>query len=425
MLEIRDVVYGFIHFDEDEKKLINSRPFQRLRFIKQLSLTHLLYPGATHTRFEHSIGVMEMATRLFDTIFRDHSTKQRFGLTDSQASYWRKVVRLAALCHDLGHLPFSHTGENLLPQGFNHERITHDIICDAEVSKLLSEITPCIRTADVAKIAIGPKEYLGKDQEDRFSDLERVLSEIIGGDIFGADRIDYLLRDSHHLGVAYGKFDYQRLVGTVRILSFDRDEEETIPQIGIEHGGIHTAEALLLARYYMYTQVYFHSTRRAYNKHLIAFIKKWLEGQDKKYLPVDPQEHLKLTDDVIMGDMYRAAQDKESPCHDLAERIVYRKHFKKIDQSKVLEDKDEFHGRCQALCRLIGEENVIEDYSEPELNPYEFPVLVEESGKVEASSDYSALFRNPLLFTPIAQYLFVHPDRYGEAIQFLKTYAKG
>ena len=122
--EIRDPVHVFVRLDSDERKILNSRSFQRLRHIHQLAMTYLVYPGATHKRFEHSLGVMELASRVFDIVTNpDNVTDDVRRLLEPLASpdqiaYWRRVVRMAALCHDIGHLPFSHAAEKeLLPDG--------------------------------------------------------------------------------------------------------------------------------------------------------------------------------------------------------------------------------------------------------------------------------------------------------------------
>ena len=118
MHELRDPIHVFIHLDDAERVVINSPHFQRLRYIHQLALTYHLYPGATHRRFEHSLGVMELAARIFDVVTaRDHVDNETFNALKPlqckcKLSYWRRVLRMAALCHDLGHLPFSHAGKN-------------------------------------------------------------------------------------------------------------------------------------------------------------------------------------------------------------------------------------------------------------------------------------------------------------------------
>jgi HD superfamily phosphohydrolase len=115
--EIRDPIHQFVRIDNHERKVLDSRPYQRLRHIHQLALTFKIYPGATHKRFEHSLGVMELASRVFDIISNpDNVTDEvrsflpELGRLDD-LRYWRRVLRMAALCHDIGHLPFSHAAE--------------------------------------------------------------------------------------------------------------------------------------------------------------------------------------------------------------------------------------------------------------------------------------------------------------------------
>ncbi|HVG08471.1 MAG TPA: HD domain-containing protein, partial [Thermoanaerobaculia bacterium] len=215
--ELRDPIHVFIRLSSEERKVLDSRPFQRLRYVHQLALTYLVYPGATHRRFEHSLGVMELAGRIFDVVTQagnltDEIRQLLPELSDTEKlSYWRRVLRMAALCHDIGHLPFSHAAEHeLLPTGWDHERLTLDLLNSEEMQSIFQGMTPPVRAADVAKLAVGPKKL----KSARFSSWEVILSEIITGDAFGADRMDYLLRDSHHAGVAYGKFDHYRLIDT-------------------------------------------------------------------------------------------------------------------------------------------------------------------------------------------------------------------
>ncbi len=158
--EVQDGLYGRIQFDSLEKRLIDSAPFQRLRHIHQLAMCYQVYPGATHKRFEHSLGVMEVASRIYDTIFDPRSIRENVReriveeLEPQQIQYWKRVVRLAALLHDIGHLPFSHAAEKeLLPSGWNHERITVDMIRHSEIADILRDASPPVRPEDVIDAA--------------------------------------------------------------------------------------------------------------------------------------------------------------------------------------------------------------------------------------------------------------------------------
>jgi HD superfamily phosphohydrolase len=342
--EVRDAVHVFVDFDDDERLVIDSPAFQRLRHIHQLALTYEVYPGATHKRFEHSLGVMHLAGRIYDVITRPDkiSDSVRASMPDPRQNdhgYWRTVVRMAALCHDMGHLPFSHAAEDeLLPEGVDHERITWDIVHSAPMVEIFERITPPVRADDVGKLAVGPRKAerlrLGVD----FDPWEAILAEVIVGDSFGADRIDYLLRDSLHTGVQYGRFDQERLLNTLRVMSEpareedETDEEATDPVLGCERGGLQSAEQLLLARYFMFSQVYHHPTRLAYNEHLKDFLKLWLPDG---VFPVDVDGHLSRDDTDVLLAIRQAAVDPSNPAHDPARRILTRDHFKVAYEKKA------------------------------------------------------------------------------------------
>jgi HD superfamily phosphohydrolase len=323
--EFRDPIHTFISLRTDERRVVDSRPFQRLRHIHQLALTSLVYPGATHKRFEHSLGVMHLASRIFDVVTAtenifDESVRKI--IPDEEAKrYWRSVLRAAALCHDLGHLPFSHAAEDqLLPDGYDHEKLTKDIISSPEMLEIWETMTPPLRSDDIIKLAIGPK----KADPLELDTWESILAEIIIGDAFGADRMDYLLRDSYHAGVEYGKFDHNRLINTLRILPLsyaDTDE----PALGLESGGLESSEGLMVARYFMYKQVYLHPIRRVYDIHLIDFLKSWLSN---KIFPTKIEKHLGITDVEVLAAIRKAYAAPTSSNYSLARRIQYREHFR-------------------------------------------------------------------------------------------------
>ena len=326
--EIRDPVQGFITIDSPERDVLDTPPVQRLRHIHQLAMGYLVYPGATHKRFEHALGVMELAGRVYEVITRtdlvSEQVRNLFGAigNEDQRRYWRRVVRMAALCHDIGHLPFSHAAEeDLFPEDFKHEHMTAALIKSSELRQIWENLIPPLNTDHILKLSVG-KRYLPDVQ---FSPWEELLSEIIVGNAFGVDRMDYLLRDSLHVGVQYGRFDHNRLIESLRILPTTdySTDSATIPPatLGLEQGGIQSAEALSLARYQMFSQVYFHPVRRAYDLHLKDFLLEWLPGGK---FSIDPPEHLKLSDIEVLA----AIRKHSSEGSDSAMRIANRQHFK-------------------------------------------------------------------------------------------------
>lgn len=416
MHEIRDPLHVFIRLDSDERKVLNSRPFQRLRHIHQLGLTYLLYPGATHRRFEHSLGVMELAGRVYDTvtepsnIFHESVRSIVPAQNSHNHQYWRRVLRMAALCHDIGHLPFSHTAENLLPDNWDHERLTLDIIRSDELESIWKEIK--IQSDDVAKLAVGPKKY----RDSSFNDWEAILSEIIVGDAFGVDRMDYLIRDSHHVGVAYGKFDHYRLIDTMRILPKEEDGSAE-PALGIEEGGLHSAEALVLARYFMYTQLYYHHVRRIYDIHLKDFLKKWFPSG---YMPIDIEEHLRTTDNEISVELFKAARNEKHPGHDPARRIINREHFRLLyqrDPNDIAKNPEAGKLIFDEACKKFGEANVRYDTYKQKGSGLNFPVLSMD-GRIASSLAMSeALKTVPIV---AVDYVFINPGYRKEAEKWLK-----
>ena len=369
--EIRDPIHVFVRLNSQERPVLDCRPFQRLRHIHQLAMSSLVYPSATHKRFEHSLGVMELSGRVFGVVTNEEWVTDQIRellpeiLNRDEKAYWRRVVRMAALCHDTGHLPFSHAAEkDLLPEGHSHEDLTRALIVSEEMVKIWERMTPPLRQKDIAKLAIGPK----KAQDLQFTDGEAILSEIIVGDAFGVDRIDYLLRDPYHAGVAYGRFDHHRLIDTLRILPTSPsagDQQPTEPTLGIEDGGIQSAEALALARYFMYSQVYFHQVRRAYDLHLKDCLKCWLpNGQ---YL-LDLEEHLKVTDNEVWAGLSNASRDAKANGHIHAERIVNRNHLRML-YSRNPDDLQVNNKSGDAIyrdaCSEYSEESVIYDLYTP------------------------------------------------------------
>lgn len=332
---IRDPLHGFIYLNSYELDILDSKPMQRLRHINQLGLTYYVYPGATHKRFEHSIGTMEIATKLFNLLLRKNKKilikqKDSSGLFDiNDIDKYKQLLRIACLVHDIGHPPFSHASENVW--NMDHESFSKDIILSNEMKELIEDRNPFdfeIKAEEVSYVVSNKPEI--EDARLYF------LKDILTGDL-GVDRIDYLVRDSIHSGVSYGMFDYERLLDTFIVYP---DEIEGKPILCLDYGGLHAAEGLILARYFMFTQVYYHKIRSIYDLHLQQYIKEFLNY--KLSLGIDYKEinnYLKLSDFEIYHQLqFDSKENQEIYRNKLANILLNRKHHKMIGEIS----RDEF-----------------------------------------------------------------------------------
>ncbi|ADG13671.1 HD domain-containing protein [Methanocaldococcus infernus] len=269
MKVIRDSIHKDIYLSETEIKIIDSEEFQRLRNIKQTGLTYLVYPSANHTRFEHSIGTLYVASRM----------GEKLGVEDLE------LLRVAALLHDIGHPPFSHTLEIL---GYDHEQVGKKIIKKMDL------------------INFSPSEVLNILSSRR---LER---KIINGDV-DADRIDYLLRDSYHTGTAYGMIDLPRIL---RSLTTFKSGDKI--KMGILRKGIMAIESLLVARHQMYSAVYLHPTVRIADKMLKKAV---IEEYYNKNLDI---KELSKMDDPDLISLLRHSENR------LMRKLDKRELFKRV-----------------------------------------------------------------------------------------------
>ncbi len=425
--KIYDSVHGFIPFDEFEKDLIDSLPFQRLHYIHQLGIAYLVYPGATHTRFEHSLGVMALATLIFEKICKSvrpdvfHFVPRK---GSSEYLYWRRVLRMAALCHDLGHLPFSHVAEKVIlgPQG--HEQWTLKIIDSPYLEPVwdrlkkspsyMEDIVERNIVEDIKKISIGEakwKELTGGS----FSPWERIVSQVITGDFFGADRIDYLLRDAKSTGVAYGLFDYHQLIEMLRVLpSVDKGGDEL--QLGIDENGLESCEALLLARHFMFRRIYQYSSVKAYNFHLRRYMKAIFA---KKALG-DVDEFLSISDTDVISSLNIAAKDPKLPGHADAKCVIFRKHrFRAIALPQGVMPKD--LEQYKAKGKIPDGEIEWEFHSdEPAADRLSFPVSRRHVIIQKARDCSDLLLKVP---TKKLNWVYISPERDLELVNFLENWS--
>jgi uncharacterized protein len=336
--EFRCPVHGFIELNHWERSIVDTPEFQRLRRIRQLAWTEYTYPGATHTRFEHTLGVMHVASRIYEAVVR----RSRRLLEETQAyddagiSRDHQLVRLAALLHDVGHSPFSHAGEDLFPiDAKRNRRSKHEHYSAAVVRLLLKD---AIETHPFNQSFHFTADEIASFLDGTLTTRSVIWREIVSSQM-DADRMDYLLRDSLHAGVQYGRYDLDRVISTMQVVQLPGDDGEPLaPRIGISEGGWHAAEALVLARYFMFTQVYFHKTRIAYDIHVREALKDLLQpsGEFPGLSSADSlREYLAWDDWKVLGLIAAGGGGPHG------ERLRKRNHYREVFRTVEVPNLDE------------------------------------------------------------------------------------
>lgn len=431
LLRLRDPIHGFIHLSPAELKLVESPPFRRLRNVKQLALTYLVYPGAMHSRFEHSLGVMELATKAFDALRSrfEVELKQNFTKLDMSVDQARTLLRVTALLHDIGHLPFSHGGEQILPKkADSKKRTTHEDVSIAVIrSAAVSEILRREYYQDVVEHI-----SLLLDEDTHAPAELLILKKLISGQ-FDADKMDYLSRDSLHCGVGYGNFDYLRLLETMRV----KEAQEGGLELSIERGGVHSLEAMVLARYWMFTQVYFHKTRRIFDLYLTEYLRAWYSGQYDDLLGVLNHDDLSLTAEMVHDDRSTDAAPERKKW---ARRILTREHhrvvFETTDDARPDDERVALkvekalranYPEIDFMIDLNARGTVHKFYVEDrdEQMGEEFPVYDSVSGRHSRLSDESRIVKEvPKRFRVIRVYADVPKSSVKEYREFANSKAK-
>lgn len=317
-MKVRDPIHGFIEYDDKEEQIINTRIFQRLRGIKQLALASFVYPGAHHTRFEHSLGVMHLAGKVGHQI----------GLKDQVDN-----LRLAGLLHDIGHGPFSHVSEQVIEDQMADRKKILKKYHAQNVQELLSILL--IENNDEINGVLSDTERDGIIDLLNKGERRSIGKDIISGPL-DVDKFDYLLRDAYFAGVKYGVFDLEKVIGSLTPIRTSRKEE----QLGIEDEGIYSVEQLLLAKYHMNVQVYQHRIRRIVDAMLVKGIEYALEEGIDEIKSIfefeDSQEFLSNFIQADDNEVVRIVRSKSDGwAGDIFKRIVERRLFKEIYQVEV------------------------------------------------------------------------------------------
>lgn len=327
---VRCPIHGFIRYSRNEQRIIDHPVFQRLRNVRQLAMEYLVYPGAMHTRFEHSLGVMNMASQMFERLEERHgeqileNLKQVPELAEHTIAKARQIVRLMGLLHDLGHPAFAHAGEAGIP-GKHHEDVSV-----YGIQNILGGLLDSTFFPGTAALLV---RLMKKSPELAF------LSQLVSGEM-DTDRADYLLRDSLHCGVSYGLFDSARLIESITLVS---DPDTGRLEIALHRGGEHTFEAMILARYQMNTQVYLHKIRRIYDHYLEQYIELW--GPENYHDMGDVFGH----DDLSVYQEIRKDAAGDGPRAACAKRIVGRNHHRVVYETGDNAD----HGKLQVAKRIL------------------------------------------------------------------------
>lgn len=344
---VHDSVHGSVRMEGVFLKLLEAPELQRLHSIHQLGLAYLVYPGANHTRFEHSLGTFAVAGRICAGL----------GLAAEES----RVVQCAALLHDVGHLPYSHTLEFVLHGqfGIDHAEISRrlirgeqSILSDAD-KEVIGDIPSIPETLE--RHGLSPKEVAGllegsvrgDDSQKTLSgdsgqthfNSRRYMSQIISGPV-DSDQLDYLKRDSHYTGVAYGVIDLDRLVRTLQIFNGD---------LVVDRGGISAVEGMLVARALMFSTVYFHKTVRISELMLAKAVEQL--GKD------EIQQLHGMTDASLLAHI----ASKGDYCLRISTLLKYRRLFKKAYAVRAADVPPDTWDRLEALGNVRRRRSVEEE----------------------------------------------------------------
>ena len=301
-LDIIDPIHDFVRVYDNELKIIDTPIFQRLRRIRQLSGAHLIYPGAQHTRFEHSLGVMHIASMAGQVL----AEKGVVSSDDIQN------LRLASLLHDIGHGPFSHLFEEIFEEKrkISHEDLGRDIILKTEIGDIISKNG--FDKKLITKLAFGDSKL-------------QFMNEIISG-VLSADMMDYLLRDGYFTGAEHAKIDHHRLTHSLDVYK---------NKLALDKSALVNFETMMISRYQMFKAVYFHKTVRAGEVMLLEAMD--LAEGELGLSSMNLDEYLQLSDDVILAKLLNLPEhnSKLKASKKIATDYLNRNLFKSVFETTL------------------------------------------------------------------------------------------
>lgn len=435
-MEIRDPIHGSIYYAEPEVAILDTAEYQRLRAIKQLGFSEMSFPGATHNRYLHSVGVAHMVGRVFDSIFRIYPFSK-----PSVKTRLRQTVRLAALLHDVGHGPLSHTTETVMPQlselkikvydeeqkwgdaahtvmyknrRANHEDYTIKYVTDSKIAETIeknfSDIAPIYIACLIDKALHCPDDFF----VDNGVDFRPILSQLVSSEI-DADRMDYLERDSYFCGTNYGKIDSHWLIQN---MTFHRVEDKLY--LALNRRALYSFDDFLISRHHMHLMVYGHHKSIIYEE----MLNRYLTSPDCTFkLPGNIDEYTLYND-------YRLHEHLRSADNPWAQRIAQRRPFKVLlEQHNTTEsDRPEMvkkalekegleviwassHARLSKYHTASPEERASAIFVVDQLDPWSQPTPINQS--TEIFRRYEG--------TRIIDRIYVAPEEFEKADKILRN----
>ncbi|NVJ26627.1 MULTISPECIES: HD domain-containing protein [Myxococcus] len=413
-MRIRDPIHGTIPVSESEKAVIDSRHYQRLRYVRQLGFGDLAFPGATHTRHIHSLGAMHVASRVFGAV------ASRSSLPEDVRERFCTAVRLAVLCHDLGHMPLSHASERIAPkrsllrlpgwldsvaegEQATHEDYTAKILLDSSLTPIIEREFGARDITPMAAVALITGARPPKDPGFTWDgvDWTPLLRAIVSGEL-DADRMDYLLRDSFYTGVNYGRYDMDWIIGNLNPAVKDGRA-----YLALSRAAAFAFEDFLLSRYHMFVSVYLHHTSVSFDYMLRRYYE---ESPGEFEIPSDPEAFL-LCDDSALWYTLRRSRNK------WAQRIITRQGFKLLAQFTERDAGYDLDVLRSALVSsgfehyVVESVNVLSKYASGPTGPGPSLFIIDAStGRLTEVARYTALYQRYSGAVRLTR-LFVRPDQ--------------
>ena len=421
-MEIRDPIHGALTISKQETRVLDSPAFQRLRMIKQLGFSEFSFPGATHSRYLHSLGASYLAGLAFDSIFKDF----KFSNEKKKHSY-RQVLRLGALLHDIGHGPLSHSTEVVMPhlkdlqigvykdrenRKAHHEDYTIKFITDSPLTEILSDSFPDFEPYHIACLVDRKLEDKGGFFFDNDLNFRPILSQIISSEV-DVDRMDYLVRDAYFCGTSYGKVELEWLLGNFKYYIV----ENTHVHLALDRRAIYTFDDFLLSRLHMYLMVYFHHKSTIYEKILYNY----LSSEDCDYqLPSCIENYVSCTD----FSLYENMASSQNPW---AKRIAQRHPFRIVFEDHVTSPESSRTEKINARLNREGVETILAN-SRSHLSKYHkmdsgpLTIYVLDSYAPPTSIDRCTEIFQKYKEARVIERIYVNPDNMEKAKEILKSF---